>query len=110
MELGDNSWPVARGQLDIWLAQETSHSDSEWQLSLFVEIDGIVEREALEWAIRRTVEEAEPLRAGFVEVDDQVRQRPIDYADVELDFFDVSGAGQPIREAREIALAIQRTP
>ena len=110
MELGDKAWPVARGQLDIWLAQETSNSETEWQLGLFVEIDGAVEREALEWAIRRTVGEAEPLRAAFVEENDQVYQRLSDYADVELDLFDVSQAGQPMREAREIAAAIQRTP
>ena len=110
MELGDKAWPVTRGQLDIWLAQETSNSETEWQLGLFVEIDGAVEREALEWAIRRTVGEAEPLRAGFVEENGQIYQRPSDYADFELDFFDVSQAGQPMREAREIASSIQRTP
>ena len=47
---------------------------------------------ALEWAIRQVVREAEPLRAAFFEVDGQVFQRAIDYPDVELAFYDLSGS------------------
>jgi len=75
---------VTRGQLDICLAQETGHSAPEWQLGLFVKIEGSVGRAALERAIRRVVHEAEPVRAAFVEVDGQVLQRAIDYPDVTL--------------------------
>src|SRR5258708_3960072 len=57
MELGDHTRPVTRGQLDIWLAQETRNSGTEWQLGLFVRIDDAVERDALHWAIRRLVGE-----------------------------------------------------
>ena len=55
MELGDRALPLTRGQLDIWLAQETGQSGTEWQLGLFVRIEGTVERDALEWAIRRVM-------------------------------------------------------
>ena len=55
MELDDRALPLTRGQLDIWLAQETGHSGTEWQLGLFVRIEGPVERDALGWAIRRAV-------------------------------------------------------
>jgi hypothetical protein len=78
MELGDRALPVTRGQLDIWLAQETGHSEGEWQLGLFVKIEGSVERDALQWAISRVVREAEPVRAAFSEVDGQVLQAAID--------------------------------
>src|SRR5882757_7031968 len=110
MELGDHTRPVTRGQLDIWLAQETRNSGTEWQLGLFVRIAGAVERDALEWAIRRVVGEAEPIRSAFFEVDGHVYQRPVDYPDVELAIFDLSNSGQPMREAREIATSIQSTP
>ncbi|MDT5161094.1 MAG: hypothetical protein QOC90_1404, partial [Mycobacterium sp.] len=110
MELGDPALPVTRGQLDIWLAQETGDSGTEWQLGLFVKIDGAVERDALEWAIRRVVGEAEPVRAAFFEVNGRLYQRPVDYRDVELATFDLSHVDQPMREAREIATSIQRTP
>ncbi len=110
MELIDSALPVTRGQLDIWLAQETGHSGTEWQLGLFVRIDGTVESDALEWAIRRVVGEAEPVRSAFFEVDGQVYQRPHDYPDVELAIYDLTHAGQPMQEAREIAMSIQRTP
>src|SRR5262249_37573000 len=65
MELDDRALPLTRGQLDIWLAQETGHSGTEWQLAYFVRIEGTVERDALEWVIRRAVQEAEPARAAF---------------------------------------------
>ncbi|WP_156174163.1 condensation domain-containing protein, partial [Mycobacterium nebraskense] len=110
MELGDRALPLTRGQLDIWLAQETGHSGTEWQIGLFVRIDGRVQRDALKWAIRQAVEEAEPARVSFVEADGQVFQQAIDYPDVELAFHDLSGSSSAIEEARRIALSIQRTP
>ena len=110
MELDDRALPLTRGQLDIWLAQETGHSVTEWQLGLFVRIEGTVERDALEWAIRRVVQEAEPVRAALFEVDGQVFQRAIDDPDVELAFYDLSGSHHPVQEAHGIASSIQRTP
>ena len=44
MQLDDRALPLTRGQLDIWLAQEMGHAGTEWQLGLFVRIDGRVER------------------------------------------------------------------
>jgi hypothetical protein len=72
MELDDRALPLTRGQLDIWLAQETGDSGTEWQLGLLVRIEGPVERDALEWALRRVLCETEPVRAAFFEVDGQV--------------------------------------
>src|SRR5271163_4314754 len=109
MELGDRALPLTRGQLDIWLAQETGHSGTEWQLGLLARIEGTVARDALEWAIRRVVQEAEPARVAFFEVDGQVFQRAMDYPDVEVAFYDVSCSRDPVQEARGIAASIQRT-
>ena len=64
----------------------------------------------LERAIRQALQEAEPARAAFFEVDGQVFQRAIDYSDVELAFYDLSGSDHPVQEVREIASSIQRTP
>ncbi|WP_231984182.1 condensation domain-containing protein, partial [Mycobacterium sp. E342] len=110
MELDDRALPLTRGQLDIWLAQATGHSGIEWQLGLLVRIESTVDRESLQWAIRRVVHEAEPVRVSFSEVDGQVVQRVIDYPDVELAFYDLRGAQDPVQEVREIASSIQRTP
>ena len=110
MELDDQALPLTRGQLDIWLAQETGHSGTEWQLGLFVRIEGPVKPDLLEQAIRQALQEAEPVRAAFFEVDGQVFQRAIDYPDVELAFYDLSGSRDPVQEARGIASSIQRTP
>src|ERR1700757_4732222 len=110
MELADQVFPLTRGQLDIWLAQETGHAGTEWQLGLFVRIEGTVQPDLLEQAIRQAVQETEPGRAAFFEVDGQVFQRAIDYPDVELDFYDLRGSRDPVQEARGTAESIQRTP
>ena len=110
MGVDSQALPLTRGQLDIWLAQETGNSGTEWQLGLLVRIEGTVERDALERAIRQAVQEAEPARAAFFEVDGQVFQRAIDYSDVELAFYDLSGSDHAVQEARGIASSIQRTP
>ncbi|MCV7002815.1 amino acid adenylation domain-containing protein, partial [Mycolicibacterium alvei] len=107
----DQQWlPVTRAQLDIWLAQGMAHSGTEWQLGLFVRIAGAVERDVLEWAIRRVIREAEPVRARFFEVDGQVFQRVVDYSDVALDFYDIRDTDDPVQEAHDLAAAIQHTP
>ena len=107
MELDDQALPLTRGQLDIWLAQETGRFGTEWQLGLFVKIEGPVQRGPLEWAVRRVLREAEPARAAFFEQDGQVYQRAIDYPDVELAFHDLSGSRDPAQEAFAIASSIQ---
>ena len=100
MELDDRALPLTRGQLDIWLAQETGHSGTKWQLGVFVRFEGTVEPDLLERAIRQVVREAEPARAAIFEVDGQVFQRAIDYPDVELAFYDLSDSRHPVQEAR----------
>jgi hypothetical protein len=105
MELDDRALPLTRGPLDIWRAQETGRFGTEWQLGLFVRIEGRVERDA-----RRGVREAEPGRAACFEVHGRVFQGAIDYPDVELDFYDLSCSRHPVQEAQEIASSIQRAP
>ena len=109
-EFEGGTLPVTRGQLDIWLAQQTGESAAEWQLGVLVLIEGAVEPRLFEQAIRQVVREAEPLRAAFFEVDGQVFQRVVDDPDVGLTFHDVSDHPDPMGEAREMAAAIQRTP
>ena len=85
MELDSRALPLMRGQLDIWLAQETDRFGARWQLGYLVRLEGTMEPGLLERAIRRVVCEAEPLRAAFFQVDGQVFQKTVDYPDVELD-------------------------
>ena len=82
MEPDNRALPLTRGQLDIWFAHETGHFATQWQLGLFVKIEGTVERDALERAIRRVVQEAEPARAAIFEAGGQVFQKVIDNPDV----------------------------
>ena len=110
MEFDDRALALTRGQLDIWLADETGHSSTEWQVGLLVRIEGAVDRDALEWTVRRVVREAEPLRVSCVEVDGQVFQKPVDYPEVDLTFHDLSHSDHPVDEVQEIAHSIQRTP
>ncbi|MGH3724959.1 MAG: amino acid adenylation domain-containing protein [Mycobacterium sp.] len=101
--------PLSRGQLDIWLSQESGLVGAEWQLGLLVRIEGKVERVLLEQAIRQAILEAEPARAAFFEVNGQIVQKAIDHPDLELVFHDLRGSDDPIGQARELASSIQRT-
>ncbi|OMC21857.1 non-ribosomal peptide synthetase [Mycobacterium sp. SP-6446] len=105
-----NSPELTRGQRDIWLSQETGDSATGWQAGYFVVISGVVEPGLVERAIRHVVAEAEPLRVGIFELDGQIVQTPTDYPDVEVPFYDVSGAREPFQEARKLASSIQRDP
>ncbi|HEY3995583.1 MAG TPA: condensation domain-containing protein, partial [Mycobacterium sp.] len=110
MTLDDQALPLTRGQLDIWLAQQTGFAGTEWQLGLLVKIEGVVDRDILERALRQVVREVEPARATIYESDGQVVQRAIDDPDIEFTFHDLSNSRHPVREARAIAASIQRTP
>ena len=109
MELDDRALPLTRGQLDIWLAQETGHFGAKWQIGMLGRIEGTVEPVLLERAVRQVVREAEPLRAAFFQVDGQVFQKAVDYPDVELARCDLMGSQDPARDAYRIASSIQRT-
>jgi amino acid adenylation domain-containing protein/non-ribosomal peptide synthase protein (TIGR01720 family) len=110
MDHDDRALPLTRGQLDIWLAEETGRSDTEWQLGVLVRFDGTVQPGPLKQAIRQVLQEAEPARAAIFEADGQIFQKAIDYPDIDLEFHDLSDSRHPVREAREIALSIQHTP
>ena len=72
MGVGDRALPVTRGQLDIWLAQQTGHFDVAWQLGVLVHIEGAIDPDLLHHAMRHVVNEAESLRACFFEADGQI--------------------------------------
>ncbi|MCF6674112.1 non-ribosomal peptide synthetase, partial [Mycobacterium avium] len=110
MKRGDRAYPVTRGQLDIWLAEQTGHLDVAWQLGVLVRIDGAIDPALLHQTIRHVVGEAESLRASFFEADGQVFQKAVEYSDVDLTFYDLSGSSDPEREVREMTASIQRTP
>ncbi len=110
MVIDGEALPLSRGQLDIWLSQESGFAGTEWQLGLLGRIAGAVDHDLLQQAIRQAMFEAEPARAAFFEIDGQVFQKVTDYSDLELPFFDVSDSDDPVQTVRETASSIQRTP
>jgi glycopeptidolipid biosynthesis protein len=97
MDREDGLLPLSRGQLDIWLSHESGLAGTEWQLGLLGRIDGTVQPGLLLEAIRQAMREAEPARAAFFEIDGQVFQKPIDYSDIELPFYDYRNSDDPVR-------------
>ncbi|MEB4212035.1 non-ribosomal peptide synthetase [Mycobacterium sp. 94-17] len=110
MERDGRALPLTRGQLDIWLTQDTGHFDPEWHIVAFAVIAGTVDPAVLEQAIRHVVAEAEPVRAAFFEVDGHVFQQPIENPDVELPFYDLRHLQESVQEADRLAELIRRTP
>src|SRR5246500_3996773 len=109
MGRADRIFPLTRGQLDVWLAQETVSFGAKWQRGELLPIEGTIEPGLLERAIVQAVREAEPLRAAFFEVDGQVFQKPVDYPDVELARYDLIGSQDPAKEAYRRGTSIQTT-
>ncbi|KAA1244414.1 non-ribosomal peptide synthetase, partial [Mycobacterium simiae] len=109
-ESAEDALPLTQAQLGVWLSQQTGHTDTDWQLSQFVIIDGAIEPDLVAQAIREVVREAEPLRATIFEVDGRVFQRAIDHPDIEVPFYDLRRAQDPVAQAHDLASSIQRTP
>src|ERR1700759_2542917 len=103
MGRADQTFPLTRGQLDIWLAQKTGGFGAKWQLGELLRIQGTLDTPLIEQAIVQAVREAEPLRAAFFEVDGQVVQTPLDYPDIELARYDLAGSSDPAQEANRLA-------
>ncbi len=110
MEPDPRALPLSRGQLDIWLSQESGLAGTEWQLGLLGRIDGTVDHGLLQEAVRQALQEAEPARATFFEVDGQVFQKSLDYSRIELPLYDVSDTEDPVQSVLEKASEIQHTP
>ncbi|WP_156425237.1 non-ribosomal peptide synthetase, partial [Mycobacterium sp. GA-1285] len=110
MDHDERPLPLTRGQLDIWLSQETGHAGTQWQIGVLVRIHGAVQPELLQQAIRTVVDEAEPLRVVFFQQGDQVFQKVVDFSAVELDHHDLSDLPDPTQEVHRLASSIQRVP
>ncbi|WP_157561283.1 amino acid adenylation domain-containing protein, partial [Mycobacterium sp. E802] len=102
--------PLTRGQLDIWLSEETGSCGAKWHNGMLGRIDGRIELDLFEQAIRQVVQEAEPLRVVFTEVDGQVFQRVIDDAYIELAHYDLGAKHDSVAEVYRHVSTIQRAP
>ncbi|KZS52828.1 hypothetical protein A4G26_19620 [Mycobacterium kansasii] len=102
--------PLTRPQRDVWFAHETSTMDAEWQPGLFVVIEGMVDAGVLNVAIRRAMQDAEPMRVAIFQEDGQVVQQVMDYPTVETEFHDLRHEQHPVQEAHRLASEIQKTP
>ena len=107
-ELDYQALPLTQGQLAIWLAQETDRRGARWQLGYLVRLEGTLDPDSFERAIRQVVREAEPLRAVFFQVDGEVFQKVVD-PDVEVARYDLMGSQDPAQEAHRLASSMQRT-
>ncbi|MGN6335962.1 condensation domain-containing protein, partial [Mycobacterium sp.] len=109
MKLDTRTFPLTRGQLDIWLAQDTGRFAARWQLGYLIRINGTIDPGLLERAIRQVVCEAEPLRAAFFEEDGHVFQKTVENPDFDIAGYDLRGSQDPVQEAYRLASSIQRT-
>jgi amino acid adenylation domain-containing protein/non-ribosomal peptide synthase protein (TIGR01720 family) len=109
MRVGDKALPLTRGQLDIWLAEETGRFGARWQLGVFLRIAGPIDLDLFESAHHQVVREAEPLRAAFFQVEDQVIQTVVDDPEVEVARYDLTATQGPDQEAYRLASSIQRS-
>jgi hypothetical protein len=108
MELDGLTFPLTRGQLDTWLAQQTSCAGTECRLRLFAKVEGRAHADLREHAHRHALQEDEQLGAAFLEVDSHGLQKTVGYLDVELAACGLSRFQYPAWEACKIALSALR--
>ncbi|WP_335932749.1 amino acid adenylation domain-containing protein [Streptomyces sp. PTD5-9] len=93
------SFPLLTAQSGIHYAQQLAPGGTEFHTADVVEIDGALDEDRFERALRRTVEEAETLRLRFTEEDGTPVQHVAPGAGVTLHRIDLRGSGDPRREA-----------
>ncbi|MEE6177501.1 non-ribosomal peptide synthetase [Mycobacterium sp. 050134] len=110
MERDPSVLPLTQAQLGIWLAHKVHNHGAKWHIGILVRIEGPVDPDLVERAVRKTVQDAEPIRATFFEIDGQPFQKSVDYQDVELARYDLTASPEPAVAARQLASLIQSTP
>ncbi|MFC5720653.1 amino acid adenylation domain-containing protein [Streptomyces gamaensis] len=93
--------PLSAAQREMWLAEQLDPRAPQQRVAEYLDLHGPLDRVAFEAAMRRTIAEADSMRARFAEVDGEPRQI-IDLAD-DWDFpvLDLSGTADPLAAARE---------
>ncbi|MBP2405848.1 non-ribosomal peptide synthetase [Streptomyces syringium] len=94
--------PLTAAQAGIWYAQQMNPQNTIFHLGEYLDIDGPVDVELLERALRRVVEEADTLRVRFELVDGEPVQRVLPAADFAWspDRLDFTGESDPRAAAR----------
>ncbi|MGW0451487.1 amino acid adenylation domain-containing protein [Gordonia sputi] len=92
----DVTLPVLAGQRDIYLSMQASGDPALYVTGLYVEVDARTDVERLRASVLAVLENAEAMRAVFVEEGGDVRQRLLPTAD-----FDVDVREMPLPDARE---------
>ncbi|MFC9897769.1 amino acid adenylation domain-containing protein [Nocardia sp. NPDC127579] len=109
MSSSQGTYPLTREQLDIWIAHQLSDTES-WLVSQFLVLDGEIDADLVEAAVRQVTEEAEPIRVALTESNGQVKQTPSAYPDWRLRRYDLRSTAKPEIEAHRIADAELREP
>ncbi|MGW7097533.1 condensation domain-containing protein, partial [Streptomyces sp. NPDC054874] len=77
----DVSLPLTAAQSGIWYAQQLNPQNTIFLLGEYLDIDGPLDTELVEQALRQVVEEADTLRVRFQQVDGEPTQRVVPAAD-----------------------------
>ncbi|WP_052707349.1 non-ribosomal peptide synthetase [Streptomyces rubellomurinus] len=92
----DSALPLTSAQAGIWFAQQLDPANTIYNTGEFLEIHGPVDPELFETALRRTVAEAETLRARF-STDGRTAVQTLDPDPAwSLDLVDVSAEADPV--------------
>ncbi|MBF6090691.1 condensation domain-containing protein, partial [Nocardia cyriacigeorgica] len=87
---------MTSAQREIWLAQQLDPESSVYNIAQYVEIHGPVNEFRMQQAVQRVVQEAQTLRASFIEVDGEIYQRIDPMSDWKLPVLDFSERDDPL--------------
>ncbi|MFF4379835.1 amino acid adenylation domain-containing protein [Kitasatospora sp. NPDC001547] len=87
--------PLTAGQTEIWLDVQGSAGNNAYNSAGYLDVRGPLDRARFRAALARLVEEAQCLRAQFLDVDGEPRQRLREIAGLPLDEVDFSAEADP---------------
>ena len=98
----DDHLPLTTAQSGVWFAQQLNPKNTVFNAGEFLEIDGPVDAQLFEAALRQVVAEAEALRVRFTDAGGAPVQRIVPAAELDwsLRQIDVSGESEPWAAAR----------
>ncbi|MGW6979729.1 amino acid adenylation domain-containing protein [Streptomyces sp. NPDC054932] len=91
---------MSTAQREMWLAEQVDPTAPQQRIGEYLELQGPIDRQAFETAMRQTIAEAAPMHARFTEEDGEPRQCVTPFTDWEFPVLDLSGEPDPAAAAR----------
>ncbi len=99
----ESSYPLSFAQQRLWFLAELLPGNPVYNVPLGYDLEGSLDREALQWSLNEITRRHEVLRTVFRQSDGEVRQVVQPHGEVELPLLDVSGRPEEVEQLSDEA-------